>query len=81
MDKKRVTKEVLKFVKAHGFVLCVGLVTGHLIGEENLDKFLGGQPNWFWLWFGSYGLGIIVLFIAFIINRMRQQFCGKGEDE
>ena len=81
MNKKHVTKEVLKFIKIHGFALCIGLVAGRLIGEENFSKFLGEQANGFWFWFGSYGLGLLVLFSASLINGLRQKICGKGENE
>jgi hypothetical protein len=81
MNVKSVTKIVLKFIKPHGFVLFVGLVSGRILGEENFSKFLGDPANGFWFWVGSYGLGVLVLSGSFIINKFRQQICGKGEDE
>ena len=81
MNKKFVIKEGLKFVKAHGFILCIGLVAGRLIGEDNFSKFLGTQANGFWFWFGSYGLGVLVIWIAFMINWFWEKIWGKGESE
>ena len=80
-NRKTVTKEVLKFIKTHGFVLFVGLIFVRILGEENFSKFLGEPAKGFWVWAGSYGLGWLVLFIAYIINGLRQQVCGKGKNE
>jgi hypothetical protein len=81
MNVKSVTKTVSNLIKTHGFVLFVGLIAGRILGEENFSKFLGEPAKGFWFWAGSYGLGVIVLFCSFIINKLRQQVCGKGEDE
>jgi hypothetical protein len=81
MKGKSATKTVLKFAKTHGFILFVGLVSGHILGEEKSSTFLGEPAKGFWFWLGSYGLGLLVLFSSFILNKLRQQICGKGEDE
>ena len=81
MNVKSLTKTVLNLIKKHGFILFMGFVAGRILGEENFSKFVGEPVGWFWFWAGSYGLGVIVLFCSFIINKLRQQVCGKGEDE
>ena len=80
-NKKVIINKVLKFIKTHGFILFVGLISGHIWGEENFSKFLGESAKGFWFWAGSYFLGLLVLFSAFIINGLRQIICGKGKNE
>ncbi|HUV58809.1 MAG TPA: hypothetical protein VMW09_01700 [Desulfatiglandales bacterium] len=80
-DSKNIAKSVFKFIKTHGFVLFVGLISGRILGEESFSKFLGESIRGFWFWVGSYGLGWVVLMLAYIINGLRQKVCGKGKNE
>ena len=76
-----ITKAILKSIKGHGFVLLVGLVAGHAMGKANFSKFIAGPAKGLWVWIGSYFLGWLVLFGAYMINRLRQHACGKMKHE
>jgi uncharacterized membrane protein len=81
MNVKGVPKLALKVFKVHGFVLLVGLVASSILGEDNFSKLVGEPPKGFWFWAGSYLLGVVILWISFVIDKLRQRVCGRGEDE